>query len=366
MKRIFFLLVLQISWLGAQEIDQKFETLEFNYFYGSIVEHNKDVAHLITGHPQGVLLSYNRKTFGTHTWERLYNYPDWGFTFSYQDLKQEALGHNFGLYAHYSFYFLNRNLQFKIGQGIAVTTNPFDLETNFKNIAFGTRLLSSTFATLNYSRPNIYRGWGFQIGAALVHYSNGNLKSPNTSTNTLAFNVGVNYNLNANSPIAYVQQQESDLQYSQPIHFNLTLRTGINESDYVGLGQSPFVILSGYADKRLNRKSSLQAGVDLFFSRFLKDEIEYRAIAFPEDGIAGNEDWKRVGVFVGHELRFGRAALVTQLGFYVYYPYDFEGQFYQRIGLKRYFGARYYAALTLKAHGAKAEAIEFGFGIRFN
>ena len=105
MKRILFLLLLQASWLGAQEVDQKFETLEFNYFYGSIVEHNKDVAHLITGHPEGVLISYNRRTFGANTWERLYNYPDWGFTFSYQDLKEEALGHNFGVYAHYSFIF---------------------------------------------------------------------------------------------------------------------------------------------------------------------------------------------------------------------------------------------------------------------
>ena len=54
----------------------------------------------------------------------------------------------------------------------------------------------------------------------------------------------------------------------------------------------------------------------------------------------------------------------AQLGYYVYYPYDYEGRVYNRIGFKRYFGDTFFGALTLKAHGAKAEAVEFGIGIR--
>ena len=44
----------------AQEVatPQKYD-LDFNYFYGNIVEHNKDIGHLITGHPQGFIFSYN-------------------------------------------------------------------------------------------------------------------------------------------------------------------------------------------------------------------------------------------------------------------------------------------------------------------
>jgi hypothetical protein len=48
----------------------------------------------------------------------------------------------------------------------------------------------------------------------------------------------------------------------------------------------------------------------------------------------------------------------------VYYPYDFEGRIYFRIGLKRYFSDKWFGSLTLKAHGAAAEAVEFGIGIR--
>jgi hypothetical protein len=122
--------------------------------------------------------------------------------------------------------------------------------------------------------------------------------------------------------------------------------------------------VSAYADKRLNRKSAIQLGTDVFFSNFLKKHIEYKLVAFPEDNVSGDEDYKRVGAFVGHELFISKTSLVTQLGYYVYYPFDFEGRVYSRVGLKRYFGDKIFGALTLKSHGAKAEAVEFGVGIR--
>ncbi|MGC1631619.1 MAG: acyloxyacyl hydrolase, partial [Gelidibacter sp.] len=75
-------------------------------------------------------------------------------------------------------------------------------------------------------------------------------------------------------------------------------------------------------------------------------------------------DYKRVGVFVGHELFINKMSFIAQLGYYAYYPYDFEGRIYERIGLKRYLGNTFFGALTLKAHGAKAEAVEFGVGVR--
>ena len=39
--------------------------IDANYFYGSILRHNKDIEHLIKGHPKGFILGYNVKTFGS-------------------------------------------------------------------------------------------------------------------------------------------------------------------------------------------------------------------------------------------------------------------------------------------------------------
>jgi hypothetical protein len=80
--------------------------------------------------------------------------------------------------------------------------------------------------------------------------------------------------------------------------------------------------------------------------------------------VAPDTDFKRVGLFVGHELFINKLSLVTQLGYYVYYPFDFEGRVYNRVGLKHYFGQKWFGTITLKSHAAAAEAVEFGIGVR--
>ena len=336
--------------------------LDASQFYGSILLHNPDISHLISDHPGGIILGFNRKRFGHEDWESEFGYPDTGFSFVYQDMNNATLGKNFGLYAHYNFYFFKRNLQFRIGQGMAYNTNPYDKSENFRNNAYGTHLLSSTLVLINYHKENLVAGLGLKAGISLIHYSNANFKAPNTSTNTMALNLGLTYNLD-NQTYEYLKTETKE-KISEPIRYNLVFRSGVNESDVINSGQYGFWILSAYADKRLGRKSALQLGTDVFFSNFLKELIRFQSISFPEMEVDSDTDFKRVGLFVGHELFMNKMSIETQLGYYVYYPFDFEGQVYNRIGLKRYFGDKIFGAITLKSHAAKAEAVEFGIGVR--
>ena len=335
---------------------------DINYFSGNIALHNNDILHLITGHPEGVILSWNKKTFGTEAWQQRYNYPDYGASFIFQNLKNETLGNNYGFYAHYNFYFFKRHLMLRVGQGIAYNTNPYDKEDNFKNIAFGSHFLSSTYLMLNYKKQRLFDRFGLEGGLSLIHYSNANVKAPNTSINTIALNVGVTYDLDEEDS-EYIDDLE-DEKFTERIKYNIAFRSGINQSDIIGSGQFPFYILSAYADKRLSHVSAIQLGADVFFSNFLKELIYYQSVSFPELNVSGDEDFKRVGLFVGHELFINKMSIETQLGYYVYYPFDFEGRTYIRVGLKRYFGDTFFGAMTLKSHGAKAEAVEFGIGVR--
>ncbi len=363
-------ILMRIIWLlccfwgfAQQKETARSYTLDASTYYGSIVLHNPDISHLITQHPSGAILAWNRKTFGEEAWEEAYNYPDLGYSFVYQHFHNSTLGENFGLYAHYNFYFLKRQLQLRIAQGIAYTTNPYDKERNFRNNAFGTRLLSSTYLMLNYQKERLMGGLGIKAGLSLVHYSNANFRAPNTSTNTLAFNAGFVYTLDGGPEPVYLHPGLAELG-PQPLHLNLAFRFGLNESDVVDSGQFPFYIVSAYADKQLSRRSAVQAGADLFLSNFLKELIAFQSVSFPELDVAADADFKRVGIFAGHELFINQMSITTQLGYYVYYPFDFEGRVYNRIGLKRYFGENLFAAITLKSHAAKAEAVEFGFGVR--
>ncbi|WP_461589073.1 acyloxyacyl hydrolase [Winogradskyella sp.] len=348
--------------LFSQDKTNRDSYFGLNYFGGNIALHNNDILHLISGHPEGFIFSWNKKTFGNEDWEQRFNYPDYGASLIYQNLKNDVLGNNLGLYAYYNFYFLKRNVMLRIAQGIAYTSNPYDKVENHKNVAFGSRLLSSTYLMLNYKKERLFDKFGLQAGLSFIHYSNANVKAPNTSVNTVALNVGLNYNLDETAS-EYIENLTKE-KFTEPIRINLAFRTGINESDIINSGQYAFYILSAYADKRLSHTSAIQFGTDVFFSNFLKELIYYQSVAFPELDVTGDEDYKRVGLFVGHELFVNRISVETQLGYYVYYPFDFEGRTYIRVGLKRYFGKKLFAAATLKSHGAKAEAVEFGLGIR--
>lgn len=362
MKQLFFLLCFVVSSVVFSQETLHSSYIDVNYFYGNIALHNKSILHLIKGHPEGAIISWNKKTFGDKAWQEDYNYPDYGVSFSYQNLKNETLGNNYALYAHYNFYFLKRNLMLRIGQGLAYNTNPYNKYDNYKNIAFGSTILSGTYFMLNYKRERIFNRFGIQAGLSLIHYSNGNTVAPNTSTNTIALNVGVTYNLDEEEPeFIHSGVQEK---FTEPIKYNIALRGGFNESDVIGMGQSAFYVISAYADKRLSKKSAVQFGTDIFFSKFLDDLIAYNVVAFPEDNINPDTDYRRVGLFAGHELFINKLSVETQVGYYVYYPYDFEGRTYLRIGLKRYFGEKWFGAITLKSHAAKAECVEFGVGIR--
>lgn len=64
-----FLFLLNCCLLHAQEKILKPFDIEADLFYGTILEHNPDISHLITEHPTGIMLAYNRKTYGFEDWK---------------------------------------------------------------------------------------------------------------------------------------------------------------------------------------------------------------------------------------------------------------------------------------------------------
>jgi len=362
-KPICFALLFICFGVQSQVKSKAYYTLDVNNFYGTILKHNPDISHLITGHPSGIILSFQKNTFGEKEWQRLYNSPDYGISFIYQDMDNPYLGEHISLFVHYNFYFLKRYLFLRIGQGMVYSTNPYDEDDNFRNIAHGTHLASASYALLNFKKQNVFNKLGLQAGLGVVHYSNGNSKAPNKSTNTLFLNAGITYNLDSAHP-QYVQKEKGLRKGTEPFGYGFILRSGVNESDVVGSGRFPFYTLGGFIDKRLNKKSAMILGAEVFFSKALERFIEFRASGNFNDGVTGDEDSKRVGVYLGHELRVNKISVLTQFGYYVYYPYDFEGQTYLRAGIQYYFTKNIFGAFTVRSHAAKAEAMEFSIGYR--
>ncbi|WP_378185546.1 acyloxyacyl hydrolase [Aquimarina sp. W85] len=343
--------------------NKKSYSIDVSSFQGTILKHNPDISHLITSHPIGVILGINRKTYGDKIWQRLYNYPDYGVSLVYQDLKNPFLGNSIGAFAHYNFYFLKRYLQLRIAQGITYASKPYDIDDNYRNIAYGSHIMSASYFLLNYRYQNIIDKIGLQVGVGILHYSNGNSKAPNKSTNTFFATIAMNYNLSEDTH-TYIPKESGLIKGSKPIGFGFMLSGGFNESDLVGSGRYPFLTLGVFASKQLNKKSTVVIGSELFFSKALERYIDYRAVGDFDDTTNGNEDSKRAGAYIGHELLINKLAIILNIGYYFYYPYDFEGTMYNRAGLKYNFTSSIFGAITVRSHAAKAEAIEYSIGYR--
>lgn len=351
------------SMLAFAQFSEHPYVIEVNGFRGNIMLHSPDMHHLISDHPQGTIVSLLRKTDGAEEWQSAYNYPEYGGYFLHQDFKNQYLGKNYALGLQYNFYFLNRNLQLKISQGIAMTTKVHNNETNFKNGAFGSKFMENTNFGVAYSKQNVFEGFGLRAGFLFTHFSNGKIKSPNSGINTYNIDLGLTYDFGKKYEIvSKVDSVKTD--FSERIKYNLILRSGINESYVINSGQKPFFHIAAYADKRFNRKSALQFGTELFLTLSQKEIIRYKSVSYPELDVSANTDYKRVGIYVGHELFINKLSVETQIGYYLYDELKADGAIYDRVGLKYYISPKFFAGVGVKTHGFLAEAMEFSIGVR--
>ena len=363
MKQVLFFLCGSFFYTFSQNTTNYIDVQSFR---GNVYKHKSDIGHLISGHPDGFLWSYNWKTHGKKEWHQAYDYPDYGISYQYIDFKNHYLGVNHAIGAHYNFYFFNRQLLFRISQGIGITSSPYDKVTNNKNTAFGTKVMDNTYFLVQYKKENILENLGLQAGFMLTHFSNGRIKAPNYGINTFALTLGLNYGWHEKQEFK-TDSLPTPASYAERIKYNIAFRTGVSEGPVPHLGQRQFYHFGAYADKRIGRKSVLQFGTDLFFSRYLQEYIRYVAVAFPKGHEAyanSNTDYRRMGLFVGHELIINKLAIETQMGYYVYKPFDYEIDVYQRLTLKYYVTKNLFMGLGLKTHNERAEAAEATLGIR--
>jgi len=334
--------------------------IEMNSFYGIAIEHDKSLDTAIQGNPFGFMVSYNVISNQKTEFTQLYNYPDFGFSALYENTNSSILGQMYGLYSHYNFYLNNRNskhkLSLRVAFGLAYITKPFHALDNPYNFALATKFAGSAYVKCNYQHFFYKKKIGFQTGVSLIHFSNAGYKNPNLGLNTLAFNLGINYNFNPTENSFKAPKKNEKV--AQKIRYNFIFRTGINESKNINSGQFPFYVATFKMDKKINSKSTLTTGIDYFDSKFLKNYLD-------EDNPQPNiTNTKRIGIFVGHDLKIHKINAITQLGYHVYYPKKYVSRLYERVGFNHFFNQHLFTELTLKINLFRAEMLEFGIGYR--
>lgn len=341
-------------------------TLAKNYTYsiggsfskGFIVAHDPKMRHLAVTHPEGFSLWFKKHTFGQRDWEKALKYPAIGIVFDYFDYNGDMLGHSIAATGFLDYYLARTNNSafiFQFGVGLSYSSSPYDKRDNNKNIAIGSPITYSLRAQIAYNRE-IYERLKFISALRLTHYSNGALALPNKGINIPTVDLGLSYALNKDKP-AY-QLFNTTPQIDGDLQFEIFIGSGLKEVTIDGK-KFPFVTASFYTSKQTSMLNSFNLGVDYFHSWATKEEI-----AIDRDLESRDLDFRRIGLVGGHELLIGKLSFLTQLGVYVYRPYKSDKPIYQRYGLKYALSEKFYGGVFLKSHYGKAEAVEWGIGIK--
>jgi len=363
-------LILTFSLLFSLIVSSQTETIEYSnfqtdFFFGIPIEHDKKLKDAIDGNSYGVLLSFNAISTKNTTFNKLYKYPERGFSFLYQNFNSEVLGEVFGGYRHYNYNLKNTttsHLKLISGFGLGYATKSYNPITNSNNHAIGSKLLASAYLKLQFFQLLKKERLSVNTGISLIHFSNIAFKNPNLGINTINLHVGFNYLL---APINHVPLQKETVfnELDKKVNFNLILRGGYNESLEIDSGIFPFYTVTFYANRTINKFSDITFGTDYFKSEFLKNHIKNKNL---EEGKSYNEnDFSRIGIFVGHELIQNNFSFVSQIGYTVYYPFPYVSRVYERFGLKYKLGKQLFSEVTMKINLFRAEALEVGLGYKF-
>lgn len=361
----FLFFLLQVGPTIAQVQVAKYTySLGAEYFRGFIMQHHTEMGHLIKGHPEGVRLNFVRKSYGAKAWEQRYNYPEFIASLSYYDLKNdEVLGNivslNTGLGFHLNDFTRQRgDFQVYMGIGLAYFNKVYDEENNNKNNVVSSHLPWNINLRASYwylVGERIYVGTALQLS----HFSNASRSVPNFGLNIMNLNVGARYQISS-SRQEYLSDRKNLTNFNRKSFLNIDLRAGVSQMKPAGTGPSLYLATAVFWNKRISQKSILDAGVEGFMNQAYEKQIDQNHLL-----VEGSPDYRAVSVMFGHELLIEKLALVTQIGIYVYKPYQPHDWLYSKIGLKYYFNDNLFATFTLKSHFAVAEVLEYGIGYRF-
>ena len=361
---LFFIAAFYTFHIFSQN-EERYNNFQTDFFIGFPIEHDKSLDNAIQGNAYGFLLSWNKINPNNNKFNHLFNFPERGYSFLYQNLNSDILGEVYGGYRHFTYNLTpNKKIHLKLTSafGLGYATKSYDEITNNQNFAHGSKLLVSAYLKLQYFKLLAKERISLNAGASLIHFSNISFKNPNLGLNTVAVNLGINYQLDAvqiskeNNPL---NEEIND----KSIHYNLILRGGYNESLIVDSGLYPFYTVTFYGSKKINNYSTITAGIDLFNSKFLKKYIKTKN---EEIGTNHNpSDYQRVGIFIGHELPQHNFIFVSQIGYTIYYPYPYVGRVYERFGFKYKLSKHWFSEVTMKVNLFRAEALELGLGYKF-
>lgn len=352
----FILSFLLISGINAQ----RYQGIQVNTFPGFLIAHREYMANM-EAHTFGVEVIYSSDFSGWKQMDEQYRNLRWGTGFTYFNMGNRELNGNVYAWHIHVEASLKKNEKFqstlRFGSGIGYLDRPYNLNTNKKNKAIGSSL-NGNMQVIWKNYLDLSQKSSLVLGIGVTHYSNGNFRRPNLGINLAHLNIGI---------LRKIKLLENPESRTLPQLFperGFEISAGYARKQIAVADTRFFNIYSSsllyYFKHKKNRYWRL--GPEFFFDR------TYPYSLFNESTLKNLKpaDITEIAVKIGHEFLFGRVAVVTDLGTYLYRPNDYKKQVYFAIGFNYCFNGGIIAQTRLKSHMAVADFFYWSGGYRFS
>lgn len=358
-KIIFFVLLFLLSFqhLGNCQNEGTNFSLSSKGHFGFIIAHRGNMTHLVKDHTRMVEIAYSKPSYGNKTWQQIYNYPTLGVSLLHGDLgNPEQLGNVTAIIPYINFslkrgkYF---DLNFRVGHGLSYFEKTFNTYENYKNAAISSHINPMANFQLE-SKWKLSSRIAIENGIALTHFSNGSYKIPNLGLNIVTINTGLTYLIGAQPQI---YKKDSIPPFQRKTEISILVGGSLKEITPIGGPKYPAYSLMGSIDRKLNHKTKIGIGLDLFYNTSLLKKFE-------NDGVILNSDADilQPGLNLSYGYTLHRLTILFNMGGYVYSKYKPVGFFYHRLGTRYQVNDHLVLNATLKTHFAVADHFEIGIG----
>lgn len=287
-------------------------------------------------------------------WHSYWNFPSFGLELSYDYIDNAVTGNKLGalFFIRPSFYKTERlSLNAYLGLGLSYFSKVYHKTDNPHNTYIG----SHTNALINLGvQSNYFVSERLALTAAVKfsHSSNGQMFRPNFGLNFAQFEFGCEYYFDRYKYTVPIVEKDKIKDNS----VNISFSPGITESKHTGERYFASSLSIAYS-RRFHPCFAYGIGYDFMYNGTIA--------ATPWYTDASESDCFSQGIVANFECLWGRVALRVGLGGYVINGEHQKLPYYERAGLFYYLDRdmSQYIGISIKAHAANAEFIEWTYGI---
>lgn len=304
-------------------------------------------------------LSLLKETYGKKPWEVLYNFPEYGVSFFYSTLGNDAV---FGRAFALNYFFKLKIIQSKrfelynrIGIGLGYLTKKFAVNNNYMNLAIGSHV-NVHFVFKLGGQLRLTDKISTNLGLSFDHFSNANTHDPNRGLNLFTGEAGLTYLIGNKKDWQFPKFEE----HQKTNNLTLFAAMGVKQPrsfENVRYGTASIALS---VNREVRRAFHLGAGIDIFYDSYAKVFLEKSG----NDYHAYNSF--QTGINISQQFVYNKFRIIIQEGIYVGLVNKvIPKSFYNRAIVQYAVTENMHFRIAMKSHLHILDYPEFGIGVKF-